>query len=91
MVKIFPHGSVWELMDLTNPVVVWDGIYWGAQGGKSYGASIRLRVIEMAFTPGVLKSYVPSRRMLDAVKKKKEEESSDEKEEYEDEIVFEDG
>ena len=42
-------------------------------------------------SPQVFESYVPSRRMIDAVKKKKEEESSDEKEEYEDEIVFEDG
>ena len=41
------HGSC-------QPVVKWDGIYWGAHGRNSHGASVRLRVSEMNFSPGVL-------------------------------------
>ena len=50
---------------ICQPVVKWDGIFWGAHGRNSHGASIRLRVSEMNFTPNVLESSVlSSRRML---------------------------
>ena len=53
-------------------VVKWDGIFWGAHGGSIHGASIRLKVHEMLFTPSVLKRSVPSRRMLGPVSEKEE-------------------
>ena len=34
-----------------HPVIHWDGIFWGSHGQTSYGASARLRVSEMNFTP----------------------------------------
>ena len=47
-----------------HPVVHWDGIFCGSHGQKaSYGASVRLRVSEMNFTP-IEDSSVPHRRML---------------------------
>ena len=59
-----------------HPVVHWDGIFWGPHGPASYGASIRLRVTEMNFSPGVMKRSVPHRRMLEP--KLDENESDDE-------------
>lgn len=55
-------------------IVKWEGTYWGAHGGKSYGASIRLKVVEMDFTPAAAPAsieYAPSFRMLDALKNKR--------------------
>ena len=51
------HGSC-------QPVVKWDGINWGAHGRNSHGASVRLKVSEMNFSPGVLEKSFTSRRML---------------------------
>ena len=50
------HGSC-------HPVLHWDGIFWGSHGQASYGASIRLRVTEMNFSPRLMERSVPRRRM----------------------------
>ena len=73
------HGSC-------SLVVKWVGIFWGAHGRNSHGASIRLRVHEMNFTPRVWESRVPSRRMLPFVAEK-EKEHKDEKD-SEDELII---
>ena len=46
-----------------HPVVRWDGIFWGSHGQTGYGASARLRVTEMNFTPSEFNSMT-SFRML---------------------------
>lgn len=46
-----------------QPVVRWEGICWGSHGQTSYGASVRLRVSEMNFTP-TTDGVVTRRRML---------------------------
>ena len=46
-----------------HPVVHWNGIFWGSHGQASYGASIRLRVTEMNFSPRLMERSVPRRRM----------------------------
>ena len=52
------HGSC-------HPVVHWDGIYWGAHGRNSYGASARLKVTEMNFSLCMIeRSILYRRRML---------------------------
>ena len=51
------HGSC-------HPVVHWDGIYWGTHGNTNYGASVRLRLTEMNFSPCVIERSVSRRRML---------------------------
>ena len=69
--KVFGPGdklvSPYKYMSVrgnAHPVIHWDGIFWGSHGQKaSYGASVRLRVSEMNFTPTV-DSSVPRRRML---------------------------
>ena len=58
-------------------VVKWDGIFWGTHGKNSHGASIRLRVTEMNFTPD-LKRDAPSRRMLPPMKVVEKEEEPEE-------------
>ena len=68
--------SPWKCMGVHGScqlVVKWDGIFWGAHGRNSYGASICLKAHEMIFTPGVLESAVPSRRMLAPVEEKEED------------------
>lgn len=50
-------------MGIFHPIVHVDGIFWGAHGNKSYGASVRLRVIEVNFSP-VKFNKVPNRRFL---------------------------
>ena len=46
-----------------TPVVKWEGVFWGSHGQKApYGASVRLRVAEMNFTP--VTDGGPRRRML---------------------------
>ena len=53
------------------------GISWGSHGQKaSYGASVRLRVTEMNFTP-VFFSSIPRRRMLGSRLEVDEHESDD--------------
>ena len=47
-----------------HPVVHWDSIFCGPHGQASYGASIRLKVTEMNFSPSVIKRSVYRRRML---------------------------
>ena len=34
-----------------KPAISWEDVFWGNHGGNSHGASIRLKVIEMNFTP----------------------------------------
>ena len=68
-----------------NPVVHWDSIYWGAHGQASYGASVRLRLVEMNFTPCMVGRSVCTRRMLPPVEEK---ESESDKNDYED-LTFE--
>ena len=46
-----------------HPVVRWDGIFWGSHGQTGYGASARLHVTEMNFTPSEFNSMT-SFRML---------------------------
>nr|QBK86317.1 MAG: protein of unknown function DUF2738 [Marseillevirus LCMAC102] len=40
-----------DVRGFITPVVKWDGVYWGAHGSKSYGASARLRITEFNFKP----------------------------------------
>ena len=61
--KISPYRCI-DIHGCCQPVVKWDGIYWGARGRNSYGTSVRLKVTEMNFFPGVLERSQPSRRML---------------------------
>lgn len=77
------HGSC-------HPVVHWDDIHWGAHGQNSYGASVRLRVTEMNFSPCVLERSLPSRRKLGPVNKEESEYSEDEiiLQNYSDDSVF---
>lgn len=46
-----------------HPVVHWEGIFWGAHGKKSYGGSLKFRVIEMNFAP-TSSTGLSHRRML---------------------------
>lgn len=45
-----------------KPVIHWSGVYYGAHGKRSWGASVTLRVSEMNFVPQ--KRGGPPRRML---------------------------
>ena len=46
-----------------HPVIKWAGVFWGSHGQKaSHGASVRLRVEQMNYTP--LADEIPKRRML---------------------------
>lgn len=46
-----------------HPLFKWEGVFWGSHGQKApYGASIRLRIAQMNFTPQ--SEGVPKRRML---------------------------
>ena len=72
--KIFGPGekklspfSCMNVHGTCHPVVHWESIYWGAQGQASYGASVRLRVGEMNFTPCLVERSVSTRRMLPPV------------------------
>ena len=47
-----------------HPIIKWDGIFWGAHGRNSYGASLRLRLSEMNFTPSTYSSDISKFRML---------------------------
>lgn len=61
------------------PVIKWDGVFWGSHGQKApYGASVRLRVSEMNFTPQ--SDGAPPRRMLNANTSPKELDISDDDE-----------
>lgn len=57
------HSSNSNVCGIAHPVVRWDGIYWGSHGQSSYGASVRLRVSEMNFSP-MTDGVVAHRRML---------------------------
>ena len=68
-----------------HPIVLWDGIYWGSHGRTSYGASLRLRLTEMNFTPSQDPSRLSSRRMLPpnkAVSEEEEEVTTEEEEDF---------
>ncbi len=46
-----------------HPLFKWEGVFWGSHGQKApYGASVRLRVAQMNFTPQP--DEIPKRRML---------------------------
>ena len=52
---VHPLEYMWQpdnyVTGIGHPVVIWDGKFWGSHGQTSYGASARLRVYEMNFTP----------------------------------------
>jgi hypothetical protein len=56
------------------PVVQWSGIYWGAHGKTTYGASCKLRISECCFTPGT--GNQPRSRMLPSNDAPEEDEDS---------------
>jgi hypothetical protein len=60
--KVSPFKYI-EVRGKLVPVMKWDGVFWGSHGQKSScGASVRLRVSEMNFTPTT--EGGPKRRML---------------------------
>ena len=63
-----------------TPVIKWEGVFWGSHGQKApYGASVRLRVSEMNFSPA--SDGGPRRRMLGRNTTPIEEDISDEENE----------
>ena len=65
-----------------HPVVLWDGIFWGSHGQTSYGASARLRVYEMNFTPDDNNNNMTRFRMLGPNKAKAQESDEEIEVEY---------
>jgi hypothetical protein len=60
--KVSPFKYI-EVRGRLVPVMKWDGVFWGSHGQKSsHGASVRLKVSEMNFTPTT--DGGPKRRML---------------------------
>lgn len=49
-----------------DSVVHFEGLFYGAHGKTPYGASIKLRVVQMSIRPAMLDSSLPKRRMLPA-------------------------
>ena len=74
-----------------HPLVLWESIYWGAHDQASYGASVRLRVTEMNFSPCLMERSVYIRRMLPLVQEKESEDSETDYDEltFESDSVFE--
>jgi len=60
--KVSPLKYI-DVRGKVTPVMKWDGVFWGAHGQKApYGASVRLRVAEMNYSPQT--DGGPRRRML---------------------------
>jgi hypothetical protein len=49
-----------------DPVIHFEGIFYGPHGDKPYGASIKLRIVQMNIRLAVMESSLPKRRMLPA-------------------------
>lgn len=59
----FSNDAPYILTDV-EPVVHWEGIFYGAHGKTGYGASNKLRIVQMNIMPAQRASSLPKRRMV---------------------------